>query len=249
MNSSESVRFITGATAAGRCLLCTAVLAGLAAYSSLSQAAFILEIDTDGLDDGALSYNAGFGFGGDTTAASSSAASAAYGASGGDSIFGGDGMFEPDTYIYSYTPGTTPDNLVVPAGTDLGGGWLASGLVGGGAGTYRVYATWPFTTNVSGGDTRYTISTSGAPDLVVELDQNNLGDEWIFLGDISYTDLLAPITVTQQSQSNSFVSMRAYGLLFEQITPRSTIPEPTTFALFGLGLLALALRQRGRLRG
>lgn len=249
MNAPGPVKPRANVSSAGRCLLYAAVLTGLASYSAVSRAAFILEIDTDGLDDGALSYNPGFSFGGDTTAASSSAASAAYGASGGDSIFGGDGLFDPDTYVYSYSPGTTPDNLVIPAGTDLGGGLLASGLAGGGAGTYRVYATWPFTTNVSGGDTRYTISTGGAPDLVVEVDQNNLGDEWILLGDISYTDLLAPITVTQESQSNTFVSMRAYGLLFEQITPRATIPEPSTFALFGLGLAVLVFRERRRIRG
>lgn len=219
--------------------------------SAAAQAAFILEIDTDGADDGVITFNPGFSFGGDTTTASQSVTSTAFGTSGGDSIFGGDGSSLPDTYVYSYTPSSDPDNLVIPAGTDLGGGNLASGFTGGGAGTYRVYATWPFTSNVSGGDTRYTISAPGAADVIIDIDQNGggagAGSEWFLLGDIAYSDLLSPIQVIQQpTVANTFVSMRSHGLLFEIITPGESVPEPGTLALLALALLGLGVGSRNR---
>jgi len=224
----------------------------LTAVSAASRAAFILEIDTDGMDDGVLTFNAGFSFGGDTTFAPQSVTSPALGTTGGDSIFGGDGVALADTYLYSYSPGSQADNLVVPGGTDLGGGNFATGLVGGGAGTYRVYATWPFTTNVSGGDTRYTISTPGVVDVVVDIDQNGggagAGSEWILLGDIVYSDLLSAIVVMQQpTQANTFVSMRAYGLLFERLPDDGTVPTPGTLALLGVALAGLGLSRRRKL--
>lgn len=188
------------------------------------QAAFLFEIDTDGADDGVVTYNSDFTFGGDTTTASQSVTSLAFGTSGGDSIFGGDGAAEPDTYVYTHAPDSEPDNLAIPPGTDLGGGNLATGVVGGAPGLYAVYATWPFTTNVSGGDTRYEVSTAGDA-FTVDIDQNNKGDEWVLLGQINYTS--GDITVIQQpTEANSFISMRAYGLLFEalgeQVEPRAT---------------------------
>ncbi len=220
-------------------LTCTAAVPG----------ATILEIDTDGADDGVLTYNANFSFGGDTTTASQSVTSTAFGTTGGDSLFGGDGTVLPDTYAYSYTPDLAPDNLVVPLNFDLGGGNLASGLVGGGLGTYRVYATWPYTENVSGGDTRYTISATGTADVIVDIDQNfKGGDEWISLGNIVYSAPGTSIFVTQEPTiANSFVSMRSHGLLFERICDRDQrpVPAPSSLSIVGIGLVGLGwVRQR-----
>lgn len=200
-----------------------------------AQAAYMIEIDTDGADDGVLTYNSNFSFGGDTDTASQSAASGAFGMTGGDSIYGGNGVNQPDTYIYVHSPDSQADNLVVPAGTDLGDGILASGLVGGVPGLYAVYATWPSTTNVTGGLTSYEVITNG--DLfTVQIDQNNKGGNWIKLGEINYTD--GTIRVAQTAGSNTFVSMRAAGVLFERV------PEPATLSLLAIGSLLIARRRR-----
>jgi hypothetical protein len=205
-------------------------------------AGFIIEIDTDGLDDGILTYNPNFSYGGDTTTASQSVTVAAYGTTGGDSIFGGDGVNQVDTYVYQYSPDSQPDNLVLPAGQALGGGNVATGLAGGGAGLYSVYATWPGTGNVNGGLTNYQISTTG-DNVLVQIDQNSYGtpgsEEWVHLGNIDYTS--GPITVTQTSSSNTFVSMRSYGVLFEA----TNIPEPGSAWLL-LGAVPFVLRRRRR---
>ena len=94
-------------------------------FAVRSEAAFLIQIDTDGLDDGVLTYNSHFTFGGDTTTASQSAPSTAYGLSAADSIFGGDGVAEPDTYVYRYNPTSDADNLAT-AGIELGVDWQAT---------------------------------------------------------------------------------------------------------------------------
>lgn len=200
-----------------------------------AHAAHLIEIDTDGADDGVLTYNPQFNFGGDTTAASQSVPSTALGMTGGDSIFGGDGTGFPDTYVYAYSPESQPDNLSIPAGTDLGEGSLATGLAGGGLGLYRVYATWPFTDNVSGGDVAYDVVAPG-DSFQVDIDQNGRGDAWYLLGEINYAG--GVITVTQRAGSNTFISMRAAGVLFEYV------PTPGTAALLALaGVTALRRRR------
>lgn len=204
-----------------------------------AQAGYLLEIDTDGEDDGVLTYNPNFSFGGDTTTASQSSPSSAFGMTGGDSIYGGNGSESPDTYMYAYDPGVDGDNLLIPAGTDLGGGILASGKTAGSPDIYSVFATWPFTSNVSGGLTTFTATTDG-DDFVISLDQNadgaGSGHEWIKLGEIAWSS--GGITLTQESEANTFVSMRSAGVMFEPV------PEPSTFALGALGLLTLAARRR-----
>ncbi|MEQ8850242.1 MAG: PEP-CTERM sorting domain-containing protein [Phycisphaerales bacterium] len=211
----------------------------VALAAGAAPAAYLFEIDTDGLDDGVITYNPRFSFGGDTTIASQSATAALFGATGGDSIFGGDGTNLPDTYVYRYAPDAEADNLAVAAGTDLGEGNLATGLTGGGAGLYRVYAGFPFTTNVSGGLTTYSVTTAG-DSFSVGIDQNGggagRGGAWLLLGEINYTG--GDITVTQSSEINTFVSMRAYGVLFE------AVPAPGTTALLGLGALVAVRRRR-----
>jgi hypothetical protein len=217
--------------------------------TSSASAAFLVQIDTDGADDGVLTYNSHFTFGGDTTTASQSAPASAFGLVEADSIFGGDGSASPDTYVYRYDPTVDVDNLVttgVELGVDLGGSPVSgSGVAGGAAGDYRVYAAWPATSNVSGELTRYTV-TSGVNSFFVDVDQNTANDPdgddandvWLYLGDISY-DGSSGIIVTQKSGSNSFVSMRAAGVLFEPV------PEPASCILIAGALTFLvAVRRR-----
>ncbi|MEZ6068684.1 MAG: hypothetical protein R3C10_00145 [Pirellulales bacterium] len=203
------------------------MILSLLVSSSASRGAYLLEVDTDGSDDGVLTYHVGFSFTNDTTIASQSTTSTAFGMTGGDSIFGGDGTLFFDTYRYAYNPATQADNLDIPPRTDLGEGNLATGNLGGGPGTYNVYATWPYTSNVSGGPTRYTVFSSGNF-FTVDINQNDVdpgesdgrGDVWVFLGNIEYTG--GGITVEQQpTDLNTFISMRAAGILFELAEPNS----------------------------
>lgn len=227
------------------CFSLLGLLLSLLVVSS-AQAAYLLEIDDDGADDGVLTFHPGFSFGGDTSTATQSGPSVAFGTSGADSIFGGDGTAIADTYVYTYAPDSQPDNLLLAPGQDLGEGDLASGEAGGGAGLYSVYATWPFGSDVSGGLTRYSVSTPGDA-FSVDINQNDAsdpggvagrGDVWVLLGQIQYTG--GDITVTQApTGSNTFVSQRAYGLLFESVS--GTAPPPQTVSVPAMGLPALVL--------
>lgn len=232
------------------------VCLSIAGLTTTSSAAYILEIDTDGLDDGVLTFHPNFSFGGDTTTASQSAASPAVGMSGGDSIFGGDGTQLPDTYVYRYKPATDGDNRALAAGTPLNNdGNFASGTPAGGGGLYTIYATWPFTSNVSGGPTQYALSDGMNTVFSIQLDQNNAGDpldppgaggEWIPLG-TAVLDANKTYTLTQTATGgNTFVSMRSAGIMFE---PGHVVPEPSALCLVLLGLGNVGLYVRCHNRG
>ncbi len=216
------------------CAKTVGILCALAGGVGTAAAGVIIEIDTDGADDGVVTYNPAFNFGGDTTTASQSATVSAFGTTGGDSIFGGDGVNQVDTYVFAYSPQSQPDNLVIPAGTDLGDGNVGTGVVGGGFGTYRVYGLWPATNNVSGGLTSFDVVAPG-DSFQIQINQNERGGTWILLGEIDYTG--GVITVAQRASSNTFVSMRGYGVLFE------AVPAPGTLGLVGPAGLG-ALRRR-----
>lgn len=205
-------------------------------FSASAFASFIVE--PNGVGSG------NFAFGGDTTTASNSVASTAPGTSGAASIFGGDGVALPDTYLYTYTPGVDGDNVSIPVNTVLNNadGEIAAGLTAGGTGTYKVYATWPFTSNVSGGPTRYTLNDGGSDLFTIDLDQNGggggIGNEWYLLGTATL-DASTTYTLTQEvTVSNSFVSMRSGGVLFE------LVPEPSTALLALLGAVAVVARRK-----
>ena len=223
--------------------------------SSSAQAGYVLEVDTDGADNGALAFNPNFGFGGDTTTASQSIFSTGAGLTGGDSIFGGDGSAF-DTYTYSYTPAVDGDNNGTNpvAGQVLNQfGTLGSGVAAGGSGDYDVYAIWPHTNNISGGLTTYTLADGVNTLFSVQIDQNNAapprdvdgdlvvdpgsGGEWIFLGTATL-DANTAYTLTQESGAATFVSMRSAGILFD------AVPEPASLGLMGLGGLAILGRKR-----
>lgn len=222
--------------------LLTAVVLGWLLVVPQAQGVYLLEIDTDGLDDGTVTYHPNFSFGGDTTTASQSAASTAFGMTGGDSIFGGDGGLLPDTYIYSYTPSTTTgdvDNLAVAPGTNLGGGNVATGMAGGVSGFYSIYATWPMTSNVSGEPVTFSMAHDGGL-LVAPIAQNGFGHEWMLIGQV---DLTADTTyqLSQESSLNSFVSMRSAGVMFELIEARPTEPPSVPEGGASILLMAIAL--------
>ena len=196
------------------------------------EAAFLVEAHDSG-----LAFE-NFELGGDTFTTSDSIPSTAVGTTSTNSIFGGDGVDLPDTYIFSYAPGDDDDNLTFAAGTVLGSkdgspgnGDLSSGLVGGVSGRYNVYITSPASVNVSGVPTTVTMTQEGEP-VVVEIDQNNemsgpntqlvagqafvggMNNAWFLLGSVDYT-AGTTYTVTLEAGTNTFVSQRVHGILWE----------------------------------
>lgn len=205
-------------------------------FSQACFAAFLIEIDTDGADDGNLAFSSNFSFGGDTTSASQSSASTAVGLTNGDSLFGGNGAAQPDTYAFVYSPASDIDNLTLAAGTALNSaGAISTGVVGGNAGTYNVYATWPITSNVSGGLTSFELPHDGGL-LSLQIDQNGQGDEWVLLGSADFSPG-STYTLTQTPETNSFVSMRSAGVMFERI------PEPSSIVLLLAAVLGFSVRR------
>ncbi|QDS98259.1 PEP-CTERM sorting domain-containing protein [Adhaeretor mobilis] len=228
--------------------------------SGSAHAAFTAAVDLDpeaGTTPGSLNPN--FSYGGDTTSASESGQSFAVGLPEHDSLFGGDGVAAPDTYVMSYTPGTDADNFFPAAGSLLGsttgfGTETASGQVGGGSGTYNVYITAPESLNVNAAGSRVTVTGDGAPVITPMVNFNSGGtgadldsgpafvggvnNAWLLVGTV---DLTAgnTYTVSVEANVNSFVSQRLAGVMWEL-----AVPEPTSLLLFCLGGCALAVTRR-----
>ena len=227
-----------------RIALLTAMIAGLG-LASTATAGFLIEIDTDGADDGVLTFSPNFAFGADTTTATQSSLGSGR-ADGGDSIYGGDGVIFPDTYLYFYTPAVDGNNLSLPAGTVLNGdGDVFSGVPTGGSGDYRIYITFPFSDNVNGGTTHYELSEPAGSVFYCQRRPDRrrpgAGGEWILLGTVNLFDG-TDYTLMQTADSNTFVSMRAAAVLFDRVP----VPEPSSLALLGLGGLTLLWRRRQR---
>ena len=204
----------------------------LAAVTAGVQASFIVETYSDGRGYSNFSYPGG-------APSYTTSVSSAIGCIGTKSAFGGNAA--ADAYIFSYTPGLSVDNYSIAAGTNLGNGNLATGLVGGSSGLYNVYITWPSTNNVSGGLTKVTL-TSAAGDINLSFDQNGDaanpgGNKWMLLSQVSLVQGVA-YTVTMTPTSSTYVSMRAQGVMWE-----AAIPEPTTMLLLGAGGLLLRRRR------
>lgn len=235
---------------------CLAALAVAISCAGLSQAAFIVQPDKDGAKNGAISFNTpSFSFGAGQTTASISGAPGAHavtaGLQPGDDVFGGNHATN-DQYIYSYTPGTSVENTVFSAGQDLGAGNAATGLLGGVSGTYKVYATWITSSNISDNGATPTnyVATSDGPSAVANYNQDEdtngavNGDVWQLLGTVQLT-AGNTYTVTQTAPNTSFVSMRSAGVMWE-LQPAEVVPEPSTLALTLLSCMGLVASSRRR---
>lgn len=223
------------------------------------QATFIVEAHTSGL------ANSNFSFGGDTTTASASTPSTAPGLTATNSIFGGNGVNFPDTYVYSYTPGTDADNWNVPLDARyFGNGLYSTNLEGGQTGYYNVYISWPNSTGSNDlGCNLYithedgTVEWISAPGAILECDTggtnwlaelwgpfpvgtliSGANNKWLKIADEVLLSAGTTYTVTQEANQNSYVSMRSAGVMWEFVA----VPEPATLMLLGLG--ALVLRRR-----
>jgi hypothetical protein len=218
----------------------------LACAVSPVRAAFIVQPDVDGSSAGtAITINSHLTFGNGTSPPSVSTPGTAAGLQPGNSIFGGASTTQ-DQYIYSYTPGPDADNAVYSAGQNLGNGNTASGVVGGGSGTYKVYASFPLSANISDNGatpTSYVATSNGGP-VSVGINQDsdtngNVGNVWVLIGSVDLT-AGTTYTVTQTAPSSAFVSMRSTGVMWEL-----QVPEPATFGLAAVACLGfLAARRR-----
>lgn len=212
-------------------LTCCLVLMATAASV---EAAFIVELHPDG-----LAYT---NFTGTPRYSVYAKASKAVGCTDYGSGFGSTSD-PPDIYQFSYTPGIDLDNVLLPSGTDLGNGNLATGLSGGNSGLYNVYITWPASTNVDPSGCDIAVIHDGLDVVLEDVDMNTGGtgtpggnDAWLLIAGNIHLTAGNTYTVSQTANSDAYVSLRGHGVMWE------AVPEPCTLSLLGLGVILLRRR-------
>ena len=221
--------------------------------ASLAQAAFIVETHTSG--------KAFANFASTSGVPSYSIKCTAPGLQATNTAYGGNGTI--DEWTYSYTPGVNADNTVFAVGDTLGThrldssmvltaeNQLATGMVGGGSGTYKVFITWPTTGNANAAGSKITITSDGAPIELNPVSQNgdesfpatwtevgNAGEnKWLCIGTVQLT-AGNTYKVVQLANATTFVSQRSGGVMWEMV------PEPAAAVLLGLGSVLFARRRR-----
>jgi hypothetical protein len=165
------------------------------------------------------------------------AISEAIGCIGTKSAYGGDA--DPDIYTFYYSPMSDGSNYSIPIGTDLGNDIAGndvctSGYASGYTGLYNVYVSWPYSTNVSGGLTNITVTSSDDNDVIVSVDQDGDSptatpgaDEWVLVAKDVPLSKDNTYTLTMIPTENSLVSMRAQGVMWEAVSaPLPSEPDP-----------------------
>jgi hypothetical protein len=165
--------------------------------------------------------------------------SRAVGVTAASAVYGGS---VDHVYTFYYTPSPAGcldvDNVTFAAGTDLGNGDLATGLAGGGAGLYNVYATWRYSTNVTQNNANFTVTSEGDDVSLLNVQQYGTtpgSDNWLLLAERVPLVTGRTYTVTQNATTTSWVSMRNHGVMWEFVEPI----EPLADIVVDGGVLSL----------
>ena len=204
-----------------------ALLVMIALVTAGAQAAFMVETWA-----GSVGYpvpglaNANYSGDGRPSSDTYPSPSRAVGVTAASAVFGGTG---DHIYTFSYTPtltGADQDNVTLAAGTDLGNGNTASGLLGGGTGLYNVYATWRTSTNVSTAGCYFTVTDDGGQTVTGTINQNAPSegtDKWMLIAEgVPLTEGVT-YTITQTANSTGYVSMRNHGVMWEAVSESPTL--------------------------